>query len=52
MLDPRRNESGKGRISTEASSVPVWVISTDEERLIARHTMRVLETGHIFGSET
>ncbi len=45
MLDPRRNADGKGRISADASSVPVWVIPTDEERLIARHTMRVLETG-------
>jgi acetate kinase len=45
MLDPRRNADGKGRISADPSSVPVWVIPTDEERLIARHTMRVLQTG-------
>ena len=42
MLDPGRNANGKGRISAETSSIPVWVIPTDEERLIARHTMRVL----------
>jgi acetate kinase len=51
MLDPRRNADGKGRISADPSSVPVWVIPTDEERLIARHTMRVLETGRISKSE-
>ena len=46
-LDPDRNAKGEGRISAETSSIPVWVISTDEERLIARHTMRVLEMGGI-----
>jgi acetate kinase len=46
-LDPDRNAKGEGRISAETSSIPVWVIPTDEERLIARHTIRVLETGRI-----
>jgi acetate kinase len=49
-LDPDRNANGEGRISAETSSIPVWVIPTDEERLIARHAMRVLENGRI--SET
>jgi len=43
-LHPDHNAKGVGRISAETSSIPVWVIPTDEERLIARHTMRVLET--------
>ena len=47
ILDPASNARGKGRISADTSSIPVWVIPTDEERLIARHTMRVLETGRI-----
>jgi acetate kinase len=46
-LDPDRNEKGEGLVSAEASSIPVWVIPTDEERLIGRHTMRVLEMGSI-----
>jgi acetate kinase len=45
ILDPERNALGEGRISADASSVPVWVIPTDEERLIARHTMEVLNLG-------
>jgi acetate kinase len=46
-LDLDRNKKGEGLISTETSSIPVWVIPTDEERLIGRHTMRVLELGRI-----
>jgi acetate kinase len=33
----------EGRISTESSRVEVWVIPTDEELLIARDTVRVVE---------
>jgi acetate kinase len=47
VLDPDSNARSKGRISANTSSIPVWVIPTDEERLIARHTMRVLETGRM-----
>jgi acetate kinase len=50
-LDPDRNARGEGRISADTSPIPVWVIPTDEERLIARHTMRVLETGCISESK-
>jgi acetate kinase len=46
-LDLDRNEKGEGLVSAETSSIPVWVIPTDEERLIGRHTMRVLEMGRI-----
>ena len=42
LLDDDRNEAGDGRISDKASSVDVWVVPTDEERMMARHTLRVL----------
>lgn len=41
-LDPTANESGGPRISTPSSKVPVWVIPTNEELMIARHTARVI----------
>ncbi len=41
-LDPARNARGEGRISVDSSRVEVLVIPTDEERLIALHTMRLL----------
>ena len=42
VLDPDRNARGDGRISADDSAVSVWAIPTDEERLIARHTMALL----------
>jgi acetate kinase len=42
-LDPERNAAGKGQISSDDSSIAVWVIPTDEERLIARHTIDSLQ---------
>ncbi|HEY1878347.1 MAG TPA: acetate/propionate family kinase, partial [Caulobacteraceae bacterium] len=41
-LDAARNETGAGRISAETSAVSAWVIPTDEEKMIARHTSAVL----------
>ena len=41
-LDPARNAEGDGRISTGQSRIPVWVVPTDEERMIARQTSAVL----------
>jgi acetate kinase len=41
-LEPTRNESGNGLISADDSPVAVWVIPTDEERLIARQTAAML----------
>ena len=41
-LDQTRNARGKGRISEDGSAVSAWVIPTDEERMIARHTSSVL----------
>jgi acetate kinase len=41
-LDDERNARGPGRISSKSSRVPVWVVPTDEERMIVRHTSAVL----------
>lgn len=41
-LDPARNAVGEGRVSADGSPVPVLVVPTDEERMIARHTADVL----------
>ena len=41
-LDRQRNAASEGPISTEASRVAVWVIPTDEERMMARHTNAAL----------
>ena len=41
-LDENANCVHAGRISTDDSRVSVWVIPTDEERLIARHTASLL----------
>jgi acetate kinase len=38
QLDPVANAAGGPRISTQDSKVSAWVIPTDEERMIARHT--------------
>ena len=38
-LDQAANDAGGPRISTPASRVSVWVIPTDEERMIALHTL-------------
>ncbi len=41
-LDPAANRAGAGRVSTDASAVEAWVVPTDEEAVIARHTAAVL----------
>src|SRR5208282_6684746 len=44
ILDSARNEQRReGLISADNSSVAVWVIPTDEERLISRHTAAMLQ---------
>jgi acetate kinase len=40
-LDPVANQAGGPRISSSASKVSVWVIPTNEELMIARHTSKV-----------
>jgi acetate kinase len=42
VLDPERNARGNDRISADGSAVSVWAIATDEERLIARHTLALV----------
>ena len=42
--DEARNAAGRGRVSADGSRVSVWVIPTDEEGMIARHTRAVLST--------
>jgi acetate kinase len=42
-LDTAANARGDRRISSAVSSTSVWVIPTDEERMIARHTWGILQ---------
>ncbi len=42
--DPAANATGRGLISTKTSRVACWVIPTDEELMIARHTLDCLKT--------
>lgn len=41
-LDETANEGGNTRISRPDSRVSAWVVATDEELMIARHTQRLL----------
>lgn len=43
-LDVARNQTGTGRISSEASRVAAWVVATDEERMISRYTSALIPT--------
>lgn len=43
-LDEAANAANALKISAADSRIPVWVIPTDEERMIARHTIEVMET--------
>jgi acetate kinase len=43
-IDEAANVEGRRRISAGSSRVAVWVIPTNEELMIARHTRRLLET--------
>jgi len=42
-LDAAANQAGGPRISTAASQVSVWVIPTDEELMIARQTLKIVQ---------
>jgi acetate kinase len=44
-LDAARNEAGEGRISADESRLAAWVVPTDEEKMIARHTAALLALG-------
>ena len=41
-LDTARNAVGDGPISAPGAAVPVWVVPTDEERMIARYASQML----------
>lgn len=43
-LDPAANVAGGPRITTADSRIRAWVIPTNEELMIARHTSRILTT--------
>jgi acetate kinase len=43
-LDPAANKAGKSRISLTQSTVPLLVVPTDEELMIARHTLSLLSS--------
>jgi acetate kinase len=45
-LDEQKNAAGGPRISREGSRVSAWVVHTNEELMIARHTQRVLASRH------
>ena len=42
-LDEAANAANGPKISAADSRIPVWVIPTDEERMIAQHTMEVVD---------
>jgi acetate kinase len=41
-LDPEANAANRERIHAAESRIEVWVVPTDEEAMIARHTVSVL----------
>jgi len=41
-IDRDRNREGQSLISSDRSTIPVWIVPTDEEAMIARHTADVL----------
>jgi acetate kinase len=41
VLDEQANASGSERIDAPSSTLPVWVLPTDEERVIARHAAQL-----------
>ena len=45
-LDPQANAAGKTSIAGRDSRVGVYIIPTDEELMIARHTSALLASGH------
>ncbi|HEV8019545.1 MAG TPA: acetate kinase, partial [Steroidobacteraceae bacterium] len=48
-LDQQANAAHASRVSGAASAVSVWMIPTNEELMIARHTGRLLGLGRIPG---
>jgi acetate kinase len=50
-LDPDANGRGGPRISAEGSAVAAWVVPTDEELMIARHTLAIATRQRRTGNE-
>jgi len=46
-LDAKANESGGPRISTASSKVSAWAIPTNEELMIARHALALIEGARV-----
>jgi len=46
-LDEDANENHEERIEGVHSKLPIWVLPTDEERVIARHTSSLLDHGDL-----
>jgi acetate kinase len=44
-VDPARNEANAAIISVEGSTVTIRVMQSDEDRMIARHTYRLMQAG-------
>jgi acetate kinase len=42
-LDDEANASHRERIDSQSSTLPIWVLPTDEERVIARQTVGILD---------
>ena len=42
VIDEDANVIGEGRIDANSSRIPIWVLPTDEEKVIARHTASLL----------
>ena len=49
-LDEVANRAGTGRITTADSRVQAWVIPTDEEAVIAKHTQRMIANIRVGGA--
>ena len=49
-LDAAANAAGGPRVSTRVSSVSVWVIPTNKELMIARHTQALLDRADVRAS--
>jgi len=47
VVDDQANAIGEGRIDGPTSKIPIWVLGTDEERVIARHTAALLKSAPI-----
>jgi len=45
-LDPAENSRHASRISRSSSRIPVYVVPTDEEQMIAQHTLALLMNQH------